>query len=75
MAPKGFKGLWLNFNEAEWAYIQARCAAECRNPTSMAKSATVFYAKYGPWKLSTEGLEANNTLLRLPIKLKASDIP
>ena len=70
MAPKGFKSLWLSFNEKDWAFIEARCISECRRPGDMAKSAAVFYAKYGPWKLSNEGIADNNKIMGLPIKLK-----
>lgn len=73
MAPKGWKSVWIAFNESEWAYVQARSIAECRRPSVMVKSAALFYSKFGPWKLATTEIEQNNKIIDLPIKLKNSE--
>lgn len=60
----------LYFNETETAILLARALSECRSCSQLAKSAVLFYAKHGPWKLANEDLDKNKRLLTMADKMK-----
>lgn len=59
----------IHINEKEWAVLQARSILECRKIAQIVKSSALYYAKYGPSKLSNAEIDKNNTIPNLAMKL------
>ena len=54
--------LGVRFSRDDWQRLKARAMLECRSMTSIVKSSTNFYAKYGPWNVNKDMIAVTDKL-------------